>query len=88
MRSKLLAVAVVLALATVSQAADDGLAKGTPEVKSANALAFGPNGLLFVGDTQSATIFAIEMLPRSFLTPAFSAISASLTIGARASFSL
>ena len=40
--------------------ADDGLPKGTPELKSATALAFGPKGLLFVGDSQSAAIFAIS----------------------------
>ena len=60
MRTKLLAVAAVLALATVGRAADDGLTKGTPEMKSAAALAFGPKGLMFVGDPQGATIFAID----------------------------
>lgn len=70
MRTKLLAIAAVLALATVGQAADvkavdakaaaEGPTKGTPEMKSATALAFGPKGLMFVGDPQGATIFAIE----------------------------
>src|SRR5262245_21622343 len=65
MRTKLLAIAAVLALATVGQAADvkatnDVPTKGTPELKSATALAFGPKGLMFVGDPQGATIFAIE----------------------------
>jgi len=60
MRSKLLAIVALLSLAAVSRAAEDGLAKGTPEMKSATALAFGPKGLLFVGDSQSATIFAID----------------------------
>jgi hypothetical protein len=60
MRSKLLAVACVLGLAAVGQAAEDGLTKGTPEMKSATALAFGPKGLLFVGDPQGAAIFAID----------------------------
>ncbi len=36
-----------------------GLKKGTPELKSAGPLAFGPDGILLVGDTKSATIFAI-----------------------------
>ena len=35
------------------------LTKGTPELKSAGPLAFGPEGILFVGDTRAATIFAI-----------------------------
>jgi len=60
MRYKLLAVAAVLALTTMGSAAEDGLAKGTPAMKSATALAFGPHGLLFVGDSQAATIFAID----------------------------
>lgn len=44
----------------VGQAAEWGLKKGTPAIKSANALAFGPDGILFVGDSKSATIFAID----------------------------
>ncbi len=36
-----------------------GLTKGTPDLKSAGPLAFGPNGILFVGDPQGAAIFAI-----------------------------
>jgi hypothetical protein len=60
MRSKLLAVGCVLALATFGRAAEDGLAKGTPDLKSATALAFGPKGLLFVGDPAGAAIFAID----------------------------
>src|SRR5262249_44767734 len=60
MRSKLLAVAVVLAFATVGRAADDGLSKGTPDMKSATTLAFGEKGILFVGDSLAGTIFAID----------------------------
>ena len=37
----------------------DSLKKGTPELKSAGALAFGPEGILFVGDSAGAAIFAI-----------------------------
>jgi hypothetical protein len=37
-----------------------GMKKGNPEIKSAGALAFGPGGVLFVGDSSSATLFAIE----------------------------
>lgn len=39
--------------------ADWGLKRGTPELKSAGSLAFGPQDILFVGDTKSATVFAI-----------------------------
>ena len=40
-------------------AADWGLKPGTPEIKTAGSLAFGPDGILFVGDSKSATIFAV-----------------------------
>jgi len=36
------------------------LKTGTPELKSAGPLAFGPEGILFVGDPQAATIYAID----------------------------
>lgn len=39
--------------------ADWGLQRGAPELKSAGSLAFGPEDILFVGDTRSATVFAI-----------------------------
>jgi len=56
--------AAVMALAVFSdstRAAEltDSLKKGTPEMKSAGALAFGPDGVLFIGDAANATIFAV-----------------------------
>jgi hypothetical protein len=36
------------------------LKKGTPDLKSAGPLAFGPEGILFIGDTQGAALFAID----------------------------
>jgi len=36
-----------------------GLQRGTPEIKSAGSLTFGPDDILFVGDTKSAAVFAI-----------------------------
>jgi hypothetical protein len=38
----------------------DDLTKGTPELRSAGPMAFGPDGILFVGDTSSAAVFAID----------------------------
>jgi len=32
---------------------------GTPDIKTINALAFSPDGILFIGDSQSAKVFAI-----------------------------
>jgi hypothetical protein len=46
----------VLAFATNS----DGLMSGKAELQSAGALAFGPSGVLFVGDSVQASIFAID----------------------------
>ena len=37
-----------------------GLTKGSPEIKSITALSFGKDGILFVGDSKSASIFAVE----------------------------
>lgn len=37
-----------------------GLKTGTPKIKSAGALAFGPDGILFVADPKSAAVFAID----------------------------
>jgi len=60
-RVLLLALAAAVVLAGLASAADltASLTKGTPELKSAGPLAFAPEGILLVGDTQAATIFAI-----------------------------
>src|SRR5688572_29179594 len=42
-----------------------GLTIGNPEIKSITALAFGPDGILFIGDSKSATIFAIDTKDKS-----------------------
>jgi hypothetical protein len=53
--------AAMLLVASASRGADQyGLSKGTPDLQSADVLAFGPDGVLFVGDTKSAAIFAIQ----------------------------
>jgi len=56
------ALAGLALLALPAMAADPSasLKKGTPDLKSAGALAFGPDGILFVGDPQGAAIFAID----------------------------
>ncbi|HTK78385.1 MAG TPA: hypothetical protein VL371_24200 [Gemmataceae bacterium] len=55
----LLAALCVLALSAGSLPAAD-MKQGTADLKSAGPLAFGPNGLMFIGDPQSAAIFAID----------------------------
>ena len=58
MRTKLLVAALLVASAAAGRA--DDLKPGTPDLKSATALAFGPKGVLFVGDSAAATIYAID----------------------------
>jgi hypothetical protein len=56
-----IAVAVAAGVAaTVGLSATSGLTVGKAEVKSAGPLAFGPDGILFVGDSLGAAIFAID----------------------------
>jgi len=41
------------------------LKQGNPQIKSAGPLGFGPDGILFVGDTQGAALFAIDTSDRT-----------------------
>src|SRR5437899_4360513 len=52
---------VVVVFSAVLSAADltDSLKPGTPDLKSASQLTFGPEGILFVGDSRQAAVFAI-----------------------------
>lgn len=51
---------LIVGLAATVQAAekDYGLKKGTPDLKMAGPLGFGPDGILFIGDPQGAAVFA------------------------------
>jgi hypothetical protein len=51
--------ACVLVVSTL-QGAENGLTKGTPDLQQAGALAFGPDGVLFIGDARSAAVFAVD----------------------------
>jgi hypothetical protein len=53
------AIAGWLLSVSVGHTAEWGLKEGTPAIKSISAIAFGPDGILFVGDSKGATIFAI-----------------------------
>jgi len=53
------AAAVALALAG-STSWGAALSKGAPDVKSAGPIAFGPEGVLFLADTQGGALFAID----------------------------
>jgi hypothetical protein len=63
-KNRSLLACALLALVTAAPAAASGLEKGTPDLKSAGPLAFGPNGILFVGDTNGAALFAIDTSDR------------------------
>jgi hypothetical protein len=45
-----------------------GMTKGTPEIKSMTSLTFGPEGVLFIGDSQSASVFALNTKDNSNIT--------------------
>ncbi len=64
LRTRLTMAALIAAalLAGPARAADlsASLKAGTPDLKSVGPLAFGPEGILFVGDPQGAAIFAID----------------------------
>ena len=52
--------ALLLVLGGWVRADHYGLTAGKLELKSANVLAFGPHGILFVGDAQAAKIYAVQ----------------------------
>jgi hypothetical protein len=56
----LLAGIVLLAATKPFTSAPYGLTKGTPGIKSVSALSFGKDGILFIGDSKAATVFAVE----------------------------
>lgn len=60
MKTTVYFLAAALTCSATTFAADFGLKPGNPDVKSANSLAFGPADVLFIGDTKSATVFAIS----------------------------
>ena len=54
------AVAGLFLFAGVNPPADKNALLLGPEIKSVSSLAFGPDGILFVGDSKSATVFAVN----------------------------
>src|SRR6266852_3321562 len=64
-----LAVVSCLTLAVALGANTIGLKAGKAELKSAGPLAFGPDGLLFVGDSVAAAIVAIDTDDRTPAKP-------------------
>lgn len=55
-----LAVAILgVSAAGADAGTNHGLKKGTPELKSAGPMTFGPDGILFIGDPKAASVFAV-----------------------------
>jgi hypothetical protein len=59
-RLAILTAAAVVAAPAIAADSPAGLKPGTPPIKSVSALAFGTNGVLFIGDPQSGAIFAVD----------------------------
>jgi hypothetical protein len=51
---------LIVAATDRSTSRSDGFHTGSPEIKSITTLAFGPDGILLIGDSKSASIFAID----------------------------
>ncbi|MGD9720728.1 MAG: hypothetical protein AB7O59_13645 [Pirellulales bacterium] len=70
-RILLLAALAAATFSAASRAADltAGMKKGTPELKSAGPATFAPQGILLVGDTAGATIYAIATDDKSAGSP-------------------
>ncbi len=60
--TRLLAVALAATMLTAAAQAEDvyGLSKGKVELQSVGPLAFGPDGIVFVGDSKAAALYAIQ----------------------------
>jgi len=58
-RASLTLACVALAISAGAGDLTENLKQGNPELRSAGALAFGPDGVLFVADTPSSTVYAI-----------------------------
>ncbi|HEX9651567.1 MAG TPA: hypothetical protein VGA21_13470 [Cyclobacteriaceae bacterium] len=57
-----LVLVLIVLFAGANKTADlfEGFETGTPEIKSMSSLTFGPEGILFIGDTRNAAVFAVE----------------------------
>lgn len=56
----LLAVAVAVAGNGTPADLTSGFISGSPEIRSVSALAFGPQGIIFIGDSKNAAVFAVD----------------------------
>jgi hypothetical protein len=54
-------VLLAVGLAGEAQAASPSLTPGRPDIRSLSALAFGPDGVLFVGDGKAGAVYALDV---------------------------
>jgi hypothetical protein len=59
-RNWALALTLCAAMPCAMTRADNAMKEGTPDIKHAGALAFAPHGVLLVGDTLNAAVYAID----------------------------
>lgn len=61
--ASLLIISCILLIAAITRTADNpyNLTSGTPNIESINALAFGPDGILFIGDSKTASVYAVDV---------------------------
>ena len=66
--SMALSLGLALGIAGSVGAADPpSLAAGKPDIRSLSALAFGPGGVLFVGDSKGGAVYAIDTVANKVL---------------------
>ncbi len=58
---KLAVVFLAVAAPVAAAPSSSGLAQGRPVIRSMSALAFGPDGVLFVGDGKGGAVFALDL---------------------------
>lgn len=88
---KILSLTISLILITINFNSTDslvekyGLKIGSPQIGSFNEITFGPDGLLFIADTQSAKIYAVDTKDRepSLPNPEFKLANLELEIADR-----
>ena len=51
---------ILFLIAAINRPSEHGFKTGTPEIQSISSLAFGPDGILFIGDSKSAMVFAVD----------------------------
>ncbi|MBN7816760.1 hypothetical protein [Algoriphagus pacificus] len=68
--SACLLIASVMAFTFRSEELPFGMTKGTPEIKSMTSLAFGPEGVLFIGDSKGASVYALNTKDTELVTAA------------------